>query len=405
MTFILLTLAIAVIAVLLLLRPLFSKKGQQSKVERDAVNIQAAATRLSELKLELENGLISQERFDNYKLELETAAADDLCKTTSSETEEHKGNKTLALIIALLVPLFSIIIYQQLGNEAAFDVALQTDESAIATQEIEKMLAVVEKEVKENPDDVEGRIALAQVYIELERYSDAATVYLELNKLRPDDPDVLVNYAEALARSHGNRLTGKPTELLNAALEIEPKHGRALWLAGFAEQQADNKQGALAHWRHLLAGMEEGSEVFQHLENLIVELESGTPTSEVVTSSQATAAQQSIQVKVALSSEFLTNVDPNTTLFIYARASEGPPMPLAVHKGLAKDLPITVTLDDSMAMMPQMTLSSFPKVIIGARLSSNGQPQGQSGDYEGYSDAIEVSTNPVVDILINTIKP
>jgi cytochrome c-type biogenesis protein CcmH len=405
MTFILLTLAIAVIAVLLLLRPLFSNEGQQSKVERDAVNIQAAATRLSELKLELEDELISQERFDNYKLELETSALDDLRNTDSSETQEHKGNRILAVIVALLVPLLSITIYQQLGNEAAFHPELQTDEAAIATQEIEKMLVAVEQAVKENPDDVEGRIALAQVYIELERYSDAATVYLELKKLRPDDPDVLVNYAEALARSHGNRLTGKATELLNAALKIEPKHGRALWLAGFAEQQADNKEGALAHWRHLLAGMEEGSEVFQHLENLISELENGTPTSEVVTSNQSTAAQQSIQVKVALSSEFLTNVDPNTTLFIYARASEGPPMPLAVHKGLAKDLPITVTLDDSMAMMPQMTLSSFPKVIIGARLSSNGQPQGQSGDYEGYSDAIEVSANPVVDILINSVKP
>lgn len=405
MTFILLTLAIAVIAVLLLLRPLFSKRGQQSKVERDAVNIQAAATRLSELKLELENGLISQERFDNYKLELETSALDDLRNTDSPETQEHKGNKILAIIVALLVPLLSIVIYQQLGNEAAFDVALQTDESAIASQEIEKMLVAVEQAVKENPDDVEGRIALAQVYVELERYSDAATVYLELNKLRPEDPDVLVNYAEALARSHGNRLTGKPTELLNAALEIEPKHGRALWLAGFAEQQADNKEGALAHWRHLLVGMEEGSEVFLHLENLIAEVESGTQTPEVVTSNQSPATQQSIQVKVALSSDFLSKVDPNTTLFIYARASEGPPMPLAVHKGLARDLPITVTLDDSMAMMPQMTLSSFPEVIIGARLSSNGQPQGQSGDYEGYSEAIEVSTNPVVDILINSVKP
>ncbi|MFT5395280.1 MAG: cytochrome c-type biogenesis protein CcmH [Gammaproteobacteria bacterium] len=405
MMFILLTLAIAVIAVLLLLRPLFSKERQQSKVERDAVNIQAAATRLSELKLELENGLISQERFDNYKLELETAALDDLRNTASSETQEHKGNRTLAIIVALLVPLLSIMIYQQLGDETAFHPELQTDEAAIATQEIEKMLVAVEQAVKENPDDVEGRIALGQVYVELERYSDAATVYLELKKLRPDDPDVLVNYAEALARSHGNRLTGKPTELLNAALEIEPKHGHALWLAGFAEQQADNKEGALAHWRHLLAGIEEGSEVFQHLENLIAELENGTPISEAVTSNQSATAQQSIQVKVALSSEFLTNVNPNTTLFIYARASEGPPMPLAVHKGLAKDLPITVTLDDSMAMMPQMTLSSFPKVIIGARLSSNGQPQGQSGDYEGYSDAIEVSTNPVVDILINSVKP
>ncbi len=405
MTFILLTLAIAVIAVLFLLLPLFSKKGQQSKVERDAVNIQAAATRLSELKLELENGLISQDRFDNYKLELETAALDDLRNDASSETQEHKGNRILAVIVALLVPLLSIVIYQQLGNEAAFHPELQTDESAIASQEIEKMLVAVEQAVKENPDDIEGRIALAQVYVELERYSDAATVYLELMKLRPNDPDVLVNYAEALARSHGNRLTGKPTELLNEALEIEPKHGRALWLAGFAEQQADNKEGALAHWRHLLAGMEEGSEVHKHLENLISELESGTSVPENHTAVQQSDVQQSIQVKVALSSEFLTKVDPNTTLFIYARASEGPPMPLAVHKGLAKDLPITVTLDDSMAMMPQMTLSSFPKVIVGARLSSNGQPQGQTGDYEGYSDAIEVSANPVVDILINSVKP
>ncbi len=405
MIFVSLALSIAVIAVLFLLRPLFSKAGQQSKVERDAVNIQAAATRLSELKLELENGLISQERFDNYKLELETSALDDLRNAASSETQEHKGNKMLAVIVALLVPLLSITIYQQLGDEAAFNVELQTDESALATQEMENMLVAVEKEVKENPDDIEGRIALGEVYLNLERYSDAATVYRELNKLRPNEPDILVNYAEALARIHGNRLTGKPTELLNAALKIAPNHGRALWLAGFAEQEANNKEAALAHWRHLLAGLEEGSEVFQQIENFISELESATPTPEVVTSKHSVAVQQSIQVKVALSSEFQNKVDPNTTLFIYARASEGPPMPLAVHKGLAKDLPITVTLDDSMAMMPQMSLSSFPKVIIGARLSSNGQPQGQSGDYEGYSDAIEVSTNPVVDILINTVKP
>jgi len=405
MMFISLTLISAVIAVLLLLRPLFSKKGHQSKVERDAVNIQAAATRLSELKLELENGLISQDRFDNYKLELETAALDDLGKNPASETQEHKGNRILAVIVALLVPLLSIVIYEQLGNEAAFDVALQTDESAIATQEIEKMLSAVEKEVLKSPDDVKGRIALAQIYVELERYNDAVTVYLELNKLRPNDPDILVNYAEALARSHGNRLTGKPTELLNAALEIEPKHGRALWLAGFAEQQADNKEGALAHWRHLLASMEEESEVHKHLENLISELESGTSVPENHTADHSSAEQQSIQVKVALSPEMQAKVAPDTTLFIYARASEGPPMPLAVHKGLAKDLPVTVTLDDSMAMMPQMTLSSFPKIIVGARLSSNGQPQGQPGDYEGYSDVIELSTSPIVDILINTVKP
>jgi cytochrome c-type biogenesis protein CcmH len=405
MMFMLLTIAIAVITVVFLLLPLFSKKEQQASVERDAINVQSAAARQTELKHELENKLITEEQFQHYQLELETAALEDLRNSTSFKTHERKGNIILAIIITLLVPVVSISIYQQLGNEAAFDVQLQIDESAIASQEIEKMLATVEKEVLENPDDIEGRIALGQVYNELERYSDAANVYRELNQLSPNEPDVLVSYAEALARSHGNRLTGKPTELLNEALKIAPKNGRALWLAGFAEQQADNKEGAITHWRHLLAGLEEGSDEHQQLDNLIAELENPEPTSETVVATQASNVKQSLQVTVSLSPELQAKVDPDTTMFIYARAAEGPPMPLAVHRGLAKDLPVTVTLDDSMAMMPQMALSSFPKVIVGARLSSNGQPQGQSGDYEGFSDAIEVLTNPTVDILIDSIKP
>ena len=406
MIFTLLTLLIAVFAIVFLLRPLFSKREQENIIERDAVNVQSAATRLAELKLELKNNIITEEQFQNYQLELETAALEDLRNSTSIEAGERNGNKSLAIIIGLLVPILSILIYNQLGNEAAFNVELQTDESAIATQEIEKILAVVEKEVQESPDDVEGRIALGQVYVGLERYSDAANVYREVNELLPNEPDVLVNYAETLARSHGNRLTGKPTELLYQALKIAPKHGRALWLAGFAEQESDNKASATSHWRNLLSGMEEGSKAYKQLEDLIAELETTKMDSAtVVTTDAPTIEKQSLQVKVSLLPELQTKIDPNTVMFIYARAAEGSPMPLAVHRGLAKDLPITVTLDDSMAMMPQMALSSFPKVIVGARLSSNGQPQGQAGDYEGFSDVIEVSTNPVVDILINSVKP
>ena len=403
--FMLVTLAIAVFTVIFLLLPLFSKKEQQTLIERDAVNVESAATRLAELKQELENKLITEEQFQQYQLELETSALEDLRNSTTTEINERKGNKAMAVVIALTVPLFSFVIYQQLGSEAAFDVALQTDESAIATKEIEKMLAAVEKSVQENPNDVEGRIALSQVYIEMERYSDAATVYRELNELRPNDPDILVNFAEALARSHGNRLSGKPTELLYEALEIAPNHGRALWLAGFAEQQTGNKEGAIKHWQHLLAGMEEGSEIHQHLVKLIAETENGETQTETVVAKQDPSSNQSIQVKVSLSKELEAKIDPNTTMFIFAKASEGPPMPLAVHRGLAKDLPVTVTLDDSMAMMPQMSLSSFPKVIVAARLSSNGQPQGQSGDFEGYSETIELSNTSEVDVLINSIKP
>lgn len=403
--FMILTLAIAVFAIIFLLVPLFSRKEQQTAIERDAVNVESAATRLAELKQELENDLISEEQFQQYQRELEATALDDLRNSTAVNTNEDGENKVLAIVIALAIPLFSFAVYEQLGSKAAFDESLQTEEQVITKEEIEKMLFVLEEQVKNNPDDVDGRIALSQIYFELGRYNDATTVYSELNQLRPDDPDIMVNLAELLARSHDNRLSGKPTELLNQALKIAPKHGRALWLAGFAEQQAGNKEGAVAHWRQLLAGMEEGSEVHQHLEKLITETENSAATLETTIAKQNTDLNQSIQVTVSLSKELESRIDPNTTMFIFAKASEGPPMPLAVYRGLAKELPVTVTLDDSMAMMPQMSLSSFPKVIIAARLSSNGQPQGQSGDFEGYSNEIEVSTTPVVDVLINSVKP
>ncbi len=406
MTFLLYTLAIILIALLILLRPLLSKSVQRSKVERDAVNIQAAATRLSELKIELENGLITQERFYNYKLELEIATLDDLKNVSPSSTKKtYKGNNVLALIVAILVPLLSILTYEKLGDEAAFDIRLQTAEPSIVNKDIEEMIASIEQTIEKNPDDIEARAALAQIYMDIERYSNAATIYLELNKLKPEDPEILVSYAEALARLHQNNLIGKPTELLKKALKIRPNYGRALWLAGFAEQQANNKEGALTHWRNLLVNIGGESEISKQLKNLISELENSESTSEKIIVNQNTNIKNSIQVKVSLLPELQSKVAPNTTMFIYARASKGPPMPLAVYRGLAKDLPITITLDDSMAMMPQMTLSSFPKVIIGARLSSNGQPQGQPGDYEGFSDVIEISKNPIVNILINTIKP
>ncbi|MGB1800905.1 MAG: c-type cytochrome biogenesis protein CcmI [Gammaproteobacteria bacterium] len=403
--FILLTLALAIITVIFLLLPLFSKK-QQQLVERDAVNVESAATKLAELKQELENGLINEEQFQQHQLEIETSTLEDLRDSANADIQKRSGNKAMAIIVALLVPLFTIAVYQQLGSEAAFDKTLQTAKQSISAEEIQKMVTILEEQVKNNPDDVDGRIALSQIYFQLERYNDATTIYSELNQLRPDDPDIMVNLAELLARSNGNSFIGKPAELLNKALTIAPNNGRALWFAGFAEQQAGNNDAAVAHWRQILVAMEEGSEVHQHLAKLIAETENSEAKAQTVASNQENEANQSsLQVTVSISEELQSKVEPNTTLFIFAKASEGPPMPLAVHRGLAKDLPITITLDDSMAMMPKMTLSSFPKVIVAARLSSNGQPQGQSGDFEGYSEEIEVSTTSEVDILINFIKP
>ena len=407
MTFMLLSIALAVIAVLFLLLPLFSRKTQQTPVERDAVNVEVATTHLSELKQELDSGQITEKQFQNYRLEIETAALEDLSDSTSVDEKEQSGNTVIAIIIALLVPLLSLSVYHQIGNEAAASGEVSGLDSSIAHSkvELENMVAELTKDIVKNPNDAEKLFTLGQVYTELERHEEAVRAYRRLYQLRPEDPEVMVFYAEALAHVHDNRFAGKAAELLNNALKIEPDYSQALWLAGLAAMQAGDPDQALVHWRHLLAGQEPGSEAYLQIEKLVNKLQGGDSSSGSGAAAQAENTEKTITVNVSLAAKFQTGVDPDTTLFVFARAATGPPMPLAVYKGKAKDLPLTVVLDDSMAMMPKMSLSHFQKVIVGARLSSNAQPQGQSGDEEGFSDVLDPSTSPVINLLIDKSKP
>ena len=409
MMFMFLSIAIAVIVVLFLLLPLFSRNIKTLDKDRDAANVEVAAAHLSELKEELQSGQISEEQFQRYRLELEKTALEEL--SNDNEMSPGKplkiGNTALAIIIALVVPLLSLFIYQQIGSEEALSgvQASQQENKVHSQEELDEFIRSVEKDVEENPEGVESRIALGQVYVELERYNDAAAVYRQLYQLRPNDPAILLDYAEALALFHDNRLIGRPTELLNEVLAIEPDNGRALWLAGFASLQAGDREQTLMHWDRLLAGIEPNSEIYAQVNKLIDQIKSANPAFEEDMTAKDDIAIQSITVNVAIAPELQANIDPNTTLFVFARAAEGPRMPLAVHKGKAKDLPLSVSLDDSMAMVPNMSLSRFPQIVVGARLSSNDQPQGQSGDYQGFTATIELSESPVVNVLINETKP
>ncbi len=408
MIFTSLTVGLAVFTVLFLLVPLFSRKNQQPVVERNAVNVKSAAKRLSELKQELADGQITEEQFKNYRLELETATLEDLKSSDFVENQDQKANTLLAIIVALCVPLLSLFIYQKLGNEQAFHPQAQQEHTADSMAELDKILASIEADVEKNPEDLKSWFILGQAYFEMRRYAEAENAYEKAYELSPDDADILVNYAEAIGRANANDLAGKPKELLNKALALIPNHERALWLAGFAEMQTENAEAAREHWSLLLASLEAGSEGYQQVEKLIAEIDtdpSPESTGTTETDVQGNDVKRSIAVTVSLAAELQDKVDADTTLFVFARASEGPPMPLAVHKTLAKEIPLTVTLDDSMAMMPEMSLSRFPKVIIGARLSSNGQPQGQAGDYEGYSEVIETASTSTVEVVINKMKP
>ena len=118
---------------------------------------------------------------------------------------------------------------------------------------------------------------------------------------------------------------------------------------------------------------------------------------------QTTLPARSIKVTVKLSPALAGKTAPGDTVFIFARAAQGPKMPLAIVRKQVKDLPVSVTLDDSMAMLPEMKMSSFPQLVIGARVSKTGDAVPKSGDLEGYAPPLKANATGPVEVVIATV--
>jgi cytochrome c-type biogenesis protein CcmH len=216
-------------------------------------------------------------------------------------------------------------------------------------------------------------------------------------------------------------LAGKPTELIHQALRIDPQYPKALALAGTAEFEQEKFEQAAIHWEKLLEIVPAGSEIAKSIQESIDEAKSlavgnkgvipeqyAKSTDELQQSNLqsekniikgAAPASTSISGRVTISSELASKFLPNDTLFIYARAQAGPKMPLAILRLKASDLPAVFTLTDDMAMIPNMKISSFPEVVIEARISKSGQAFPASGDLQGFSQPVQLGTSDVAIII------
>jgi cytochrome c-type biogenesis protein CcmH len=117
----------------------------------------------------------------------------------------------------------------------------------------------------------------------------------------------------------------------------------------------------------------------------------------------ATGEQKSIRVKVGLAAALKSKASPEDVVFIFARAASGPPMPLAIVRKKVKDLPVEVTLDDSMSMVEGMNLSAFDQLVIGARVSKSGQAMPQPGDLQGLTRPLAAENEGVYAVEIGEV--
>jgi cytochrome c-type biogenesis protein CcmH len=286
-----------------------------------------------------------------------------------------------------------------------------------AARTLEEMVIQLVERLRTQPDDPQNWVLLAKSYTVLKRFGDAVGAYGNAHRLNGDQPELLADYADALVMASGGRFTDQAANLLQRALEIQPDHTKALWLSGHWKYQNGAFDEAIQYWQRVAAQVPEDSpdarviarQIGQARQQLDMtadrEMQAAVSASPPVTGSIEPAAGKVLQVRVSLDSQFSTQVDPEDTVFIFARAAEGPRMPLAIVRKQVKDLPVTVTLDDSSAMSAAMRLSGFEEVSLAARISRSGDAMPTSGDLQGTVSSVRTQGTKVIELIIDTTLP
>lgn len=380
---------------------------------RNDLNIHIHKEHLQELKNDFKEGNIDEKEFNDAKHELERNLLTDIAESEKGcdHTVSSISYKTIIPIIIVL-PVFVIVTYLMLGDINMVSIQVDKKEQQSNQEKmhsIEEMVAKLSANLQEQPDNGEGWKLLARTYLMMNRIQDAVHAYQNARKYIGDDPQLLADYAEALIMANNNSYSEEAENLINLSLQANPDEPKALWIAGFSSFERGDIAKTLHYWEQLLNVLPPGSDETQSLLENINKIKQNaaaiSPDRGIAVTQVTDSSMTAIDVQVSLASALLEKADPEDTVFIFARASEGPRMPLAIVRKQVKDLPVRVTLDDSTAMSPAMRLSKFKQVVISARISKSGDATPSSGDLSGSSAAIQLGKVTGVNITIDQILP
>ena len=377
--------ALAVAALLVVLRPLvFRRDGDP--VSRTQVNVSIYRDQLRELEADRAAGKLAAEDYERARTEIEARLLEDVAVPPAPP---RAAPRALTLAIAFTLPLGAAALYLAVGNPGA--VLSLDDHHAMTVQQLDGLVARLAAHLRENPDDVEGLKLLGRSYAALGRYEESAATYARAVMRAPRDAQLLADFADVLAMTRGQSLEGEPEKLVLRALEIDPQNLKALALAGSAAFARRDFKRAVALWERMVPLVAPDSEDARSIRASIDEAKSLVDA-------------RPLRGTVTLSAKVKAQASPDDTVFVFARAAEGPPMPLAVKRARVRDLPLEFALDDSMAMAPGLRLSGFAQVVVGARVSKSGTPTPQPGDLQGMSKPVANDARGVSVVIDSVVR-
>lgn len=380
------------VAALMFLVPSLLRTSSPSAV-RPHLAPRLYADQLAQLDKDLASNALNAQDHAQAIEDLQRQALDEQAQATPAQTRLPRPWMAwgIAGVLSIGMPAAALLLYLQVGDPGAVATQVLAAQRAGTHEsdgaDMESMVSRLAMRLQSKPDDVEGWIVLARSYEVLQRYDDAVVAYQRAMALAPGQPQLLVDYADALASARDGDLDGPAQEAIDSALAIDPNHPKALALAGMAAFKRGDIPQARKQWEHVLTLLPPDSEGAQNITANLAHIDSqnkAAPATPVgPTAPSAVTAQKNVEGTVSISDALRDKVAPQDTVFVLARAAAIGRMPVAILRLQVKDLPAKFILDDKLAMSPEAKISRFDKVTVEVRVSRSGQAAAQSGDLFG----------------------
>lgn len=408
----------------LLLWPLLKRREPSQEAGDEEHALSVYRQQFAELEQDFKSGVLVDEQYQQSKCELERRLLEETGAVHAAPAAWmwSMNSRVIGMALAIVIPAASGALYWALGNQEA--IVFSAASTPMASRGLDNVHQTSEgldvlsdrlrKRLEQSPDDGVGWALLARSYAEIGRHADAVPIYEKAVKLIPGDPQMLADYADVLGVLQGRKLAGKPEQLIRQALTIDPNHAKALMLAGTVAFDHKEFSRAVQYWERADANLPADVErkIRQELLSGIAEAKglAGRTAMSVKVSDGApklakpNVGSRSISGTVSLAPGLAAKAAPTDTLFVFARAVEGPPMPVAIVRAEKSGWPFTFRLDDSNSPMPARKLSEAGEVAIVARLSKSGEAMPKRGDLQGTSRSVRPGASGI-DIVIDREIP
>lgn len=431
-TFWIVALLLSLMASAFVLLPMFvtsrtTDKRVSGDQARAAINIEIFKQRLEELEASRAESVITDEVFGQLKVELEQELLSNVQTDQQEQQRPEKkavaqtgsSNLVLPLVFAAIIPLLAVFLYADWGLSfgSMSDVVVAEELELVrqpghTEQDMNGVVRRLRESLARQPENDQGWMLLARSLTNMGEYEQSADTFNTLLGRYPQDHLLRSYYAESLYMADARQITPRVQQAIDATLALDPESANVLEMLGMEAYSSGDPASAIDYFERIIA-QNVSPERTQMLQQGIDEsrelLGESVPVQAMDAAIQASqkqpevkAAKQIINVLVEIDSKI--PVDGTDTVFVFAKAVQGPPMPLAIERMIVSDLPRMVRLDDTMSMVPEMNILTVGEIQIVARVSRSGEPTASPGDYQATSESLTVdSRTQVVKLTISEL--